>query len=192
MKKLVNIYTDGACSGNQNEENVGGWGCVLEFSGIEKELCGGEMNTTNNRMELQALISALSALKEEGLFLRIFSDSAYLVNCFRSGWYRTWEANGWKNSKKQPVENRELWTELLLLLSKHEFEFYLIKGHLRIPTEKNYEQFVKHNGNAFSFAAFAKISEYNNRCDALANVYIKEQRQKEEKEKKEKKEEKEE
>jgi ribonuclease HI len=188
LKKLVNIYTDGACSGNQSEENVGGWGCVLEFSGIEKELCGGEMNTTNNRMELQALISALSALKEEGLFLRIFSDSAYLVNCFRNGWYRAWEANGWKNSKKQPVENRELWTELLLLLSKHEFEFYLIKGHLRIPTEKNYEQFVKHNGNAFSFADFAKISEYNNRCDALANVYIKEQREKEEKEKKEEKE----
>jgi ribonuclease HI len=176
LKKLVNIYTDGACAGNQSEENLGGWGCVLEFAGVEKELCGGEENTTNNRMELTALVSALSALKEKGLFLRIFSDSAYLVNCFRNGWYRSWEANGWKNSKKQPVENQDLWKELLELLKEHSFEVYLIKGHLKIPTEKNYEQFVKHNGDAFSFADFAKISEYNNRCDALANVYIKEHR----------------
>ena len=127
-------------------------------------------------MELTALVSALSALKEKGLLLRIFSDSAYLVNCFRNGWYRSWEANGWKNSKKQPVENQDLWKELLELLKEHSFEVYLIKGHLKIPTEKNYEQFVKHNGDAFSFADFAKISEYNNRCDALANVYIKEHR----------------
>ncbi len=177
MKKLVNIYTDGACAGNQNEENLGGWGCVLEFSGVEKELCGGEDNTTNNRMELTALIKALSALKEEGLHLRIFSDSSYLVNCFRKKWYEGWEKNGWKNSKKQAVENQELWKELLSLLFKHSFEVYLIKGHLKIPTEKNYKQFVKNNGDSFSFADFAKISEYNNRCDALANVYIKEHRQ---------------
>ncbi|MBQ9911550.1 MAG: ribonuclease HI [Firmicutes bacterium] len=176
MKKLVNIYTDGACAGNQSEENLGGWGCILEFAGIEKELCGGEDNTTNNRMELKALLSALTALKEEGLSLRIFSDSAYLVNCFRNGWYLSWEKNGWKNTKKQPVENQDLWKELLALLSKHEFEVFLIKGHLKIPTEKNYEQFRKHNGDRFSFADFAKISEYNNRCDALANEYIKEHR----------------
>ena len=81
--KTVNIYTDGACAGNQNEENIGGWGCVLEYNGNEKELCGGEVNTTNNRMELTALIEALSALKQSGLALHVFSDSAYLVNCFR-------------------------------------------------------------------------------------------------------------
>ena len=80
MKKQVNIYTDGACSGNQNEENVGGWGAVLEYAGREKELCGGEVNTTNNRMELTALVEALSALREDGLKLNIFSDSSYLIN----------------------------------------------------------------------------------------------------------------
>ena len=176
LKKQVNIYTDGACAGNQSEKNIGGWGCILEYAGIEKELSGGEENTTNNRMELTALVSALSALREDGLWLRIFSDSAYLVNCFRNGWYKSWEANGWKNSKKQPVENQDLWKELLALLSKHRFEIYLIKGHLKIPTEKNYEQFKEHNGDSFSFADFARISEYNNRCDALANLYIKEHR----------------
>ena len=174
MKKLVTIYTDGACAGNQSEENLGGWGCILEFSGIEKELCGGEDNTTNNRMEMTALIEALSALKEKNLKLRIFSDSSYLVNCFKNGWYISWEKNGWKNTKKQPVENQDLWKTLLALLSDYEYEIYLIKGHLKIPTEKNYEQFKKNNGDNFSFADFAKISEYNNRCDALANVYIKE------------------
>ena len=114
--KIVNIYTDGACAGNQNEENIGGWGCVLEFMGREKELCGGEINTTNNRMELTALVEALSALKETGLTLNIYSDSAYLVNCFRCKWYQSWQKNGWKTSQKQPVENRELWERLLQLL----------------------------------------------------------------------------
>ena len=127
--ETVNIYTDGACAGNQNEENPGGWGCVLEYMGREKELCGGEINTTNNRMELTALAEALSALKESGLELRVFSDSSYLVNCFRSGWYKSWQKNGWKNSKKQPVENRELWERILALLENNSASFYLVKGH---------------------------------------------------------------
>lgn len=173
MKKLVNIYTDGACSGNQNENNVGGWGCVLEYRGNEKELCGGEPNTTNNRMELSALVSALSVLKEGNLEIKIYSDSSYLVNCFKKKWYESWQKNGWKNSKKQPVENRDLWEQLLALLEKQHAEFYLVKGHIKIPTEENYRQFTGHNGTAFSFADFAKIIEYNNRCDALANEYIK-------------------
>lgn len=175
-KKTVKIYTDGACSGNQNEENVGGWGAVLEYAGREKELCGGEVNTTNNRMELTALIEALSALKEDGLKLVIFSDSSYLINCFRNEWYVKWQLNGWKNSKKEPVENQDLWEKLLELLSKHEKEFYLVKGHLSIPKESDYKKFKEHNGDRFSFAEFAKIVEYNNRCDALANVFIKEQK----------------
>lgn len=174
--KQVNIYTDGACSGNQNEENVGGWGAVLEFAGKEKELFGGESNTTNNRMELTALVEALSALKEEGLFLKIFSDSSYLINCFKNEWYVSWQKNGWKNSKKQPVENRDLWEKLLKLLEVHEKEFYLVKGHVKIPGEADYKKFKEHNGNEFSFADFAKIIEYNNRCDALANKGIDEQR----------------
>ena len=174
MAKLVNIYTDGACSGNQNDENVGGWGCVLEYNSKEKELCGGEVNTTNNRMELLALIKALSALKEKELEIKIFSDSSYLINCFKNEWFVSWQKNGWKNSKKQAVENKELWEELLSLLDGQKPSFYLVKGHIKIPTEENYKQFCGHNGNGFSFADFAKIVEYNNRCDALANVFIKE------------------
>ena len=106
--KIVSMYTDGACSGNQNEENVGGWGCILEFAGREKELWDGEVNTTNNRMELSAPIAGLSALKEKGLLVRIYSDSSYLVNCFQQGWHKNWVKNGWKTSQKKPVENREL------------------------------------------------------------------------------------
>jgi len=174
--KLVKIYTDGACSGNQNESNIGGWGAVLEFNGVEKELHGGELNTTNNRMELTALVEALSVLKEDNLFLKIFSDSSYLINCFKNQWYVSWQANGWKTSKKQPVENKDLWEKLLLLLSKNQCEFYLVKGHIKIPSEANYKQFKEHNGTDFSFADFAKIVEYNNRCHALANVYIDENR----------------
>lgn len=174
MKKTVNIYTDGACSGNQNEENTGGWGAVLEYAGKEKELCGGEENTTNNRMELTALLEALGALKESGLKLNIFSDSSYLINCFKNEWYVKWRKNGWKNSKKQPVENKDLWEKLLALLEKHDVEFFLVKGHLGVPTEADYKKFKEHNGERFSFADFAKISEYNNRCDSLANVFIKE------------------
>ena len=83
---ILRIYTDGACSGNQNEENIGGWGCVLEYAGREKELWGGETDTTNNRMELTALIEGLKAVNRDGLRAEICSDSSYLVNCFRARW----------------------------------------------------------------------------------------------------------
>jgi ribonuclease HI len=180
--KTVNIYTDGACAGNQEESNVGGWGCVLEYRGREKELHGGEIDTTNNRMELTALIEALSVLKEDGLRLRVFSDSSYLVNCFRKQWYLSWQKNGWRNSKKQPVENRELWEKLLGLLKGNWADFYLVKGHQKLQEggeEANsiaYRRFTENNGDRFSYEAFEKIVEYNNRCDALANVFINEQR----------------
>ena len=175
--KTVNIYTDGACAGNQNEENIGGWGCVLEYMGREKELSGGEINTTNNRMELTALVEALSALKESGLELHIFSDSSYLVNCFRNGWHAGWQKNGWKNSKKKPVENRELWEKLLSLLEGNSASFFLVKGHQTLKGSEEedraaFERFKKHNGDGFSYERFAQIVEYNNRCDALANVFI--------------------
>ena len=180
--KIVNIYTDGACAGNQNEENIGGWGCVLEYRGHEKEMHGGEINTTNNRMELTALIEALRALKEAGLELHIFSDSSYLVNCFRNGWYINWEKNGWKNSKKNPVENRELWEQLLELLDRHEPQFFLVKGHQTLKEGgeasniKAFERFKKHNGDDYTFERFAEIIEYNNRCDMLANIFVNEHR----------------
>lgn len=171
--KTVNIYTDGACSGNQNETNSGGWGCVLEYGPHTKELSGGEINTTNNRMELMALISALSCLKEKGLSLNIFSDSAYVINCLKGKWYLNWQKNGWKTSSKSPVENQALWEQLLTLLEGQNVNFYLVKGHLNLswPEEKlraAYEKFVSHNGQSFSFDDFLKITSMNIRCDDLA------------------------
>ena len=85
---ILKMYTDGACSGNQNENNYGGWGAILEFGIHQKELHGGEKNTTNNRMELTAVIEAFRALKRTGLQVEVYSDSSYVMNCFRNGWYR--------------------------------------------------------------------------------------------------------
>ena len=96
----VNIYTDGTYSGNQLKTNKGGWGAVLEYGDFQKELSGYEIDTTNNRMELTALISALQALKRDNLDIQIFSDSSYLTNCFRDKWYVKWQKNGWKNAKR--------------------------------------------------------------------------------------------
>ena len=182
--KIVNMYTDGACSGNQNEENVGGWGCILEFAGREKELWDGEVNTTNNRMELSAPIAGLSALKEKGLLVRIYSDSSYLVNCFQQGWHKNWVKNGWKTSQKKPVENRELWEKLLSLMGGQTCEFYLVKGHLKLTDKdgspldetnaalnKAYKAYCSHNGG-ISFEEFYRIAGYNNRADDLANEFI--------------------
>ena len=182
--KIVNMYTDGACSGNQNEENVGGWGCILEFAGREKELWDGEVNTTNNRMELTAPIAGLSALKEKGLLVRIYSDSSYLVNCFQQGWHKNWVKNGWKTSQKKPVENRELWEKLLSLMEGQTCEFYLVKGHLKLTDKdgspldetnaalnKAYKAYCSHNGG-ISFEEFYRIAGYNNRADDLANEFI--------------------
>ena len=172
--KTVNIYTDGACSGNQNEENTGGWGCVLEYGGHEKELFGGEENTTNNRMELFALISALQALKVTGLNINIYSDSSYLVNCFKNRWYDSWQKNGWKTSKKTPVENRELWEQLISLLAPHTVNFFLVKGHVnaenQAAVDKAFDNFCKHNGPV-ERDRFVEILRYNSRCDELATRF---------------------
>lgn len=137
MKEVV-VYTDGACSGNPGP---GGWAALLFFGENKKELSGGEKNTTNNRMEIQAVIEALKALKEP-CKVKVHSDSAYVVNCFQQGWYKSWMKNGWKNSKKQPVENQDLWKELLRLMETHQVEYIKVKGHAD--------------------------NEYNNRCDELA------------------------
>ncbi len=126
----VIIYTDGACSGNQNTVNKGGWGAILLWKDKSKELFGGEKNSTNNRMELKAVIEALKALKTQKLSVDIYSDSAYIVNCFKQKWYEKWENNGWKNAKKEKVENRDLWEELIALYrSFNQVTFIKIKGH---------------------------------------------------------------
>ncbi len=141
MTQVV-IYTDGACSGNPGP---GGWGAVLCAGDREKELSGGESNTTNQRMELTAAIEALMALKRP-CQVTLYSDSAYLVNAFQQHWLVNWQRNGWLNSKKQPVENQDLWQKLLQLTKVHQVDWQKVKGH---------------NGVV-----------YNERCDALARAAI--------------------
>jgi ribonuclease HI len=175
--KVLNIYCDGACAGNQHAENRGGWGAILEYGGHSKELYGGERNTTNNRMELSALIGALEAVKSPGQTIRVFSDSAYVMKCLRDQWYVKWRANGWLTSAKKPVENRELWEKLLSLVEKHAVRYYLVKGHINISSKsislkKIYGKFTANNGPEFSYEDFLHITERNNRADALANIGI--------------------
>ena len=127
--KCVNIYTDGACSGNPGP---GGWGAVLRYGSNELEISGGEPHTTNNRMELTALISALKKLKEK-CDITVYTDSKYISDAFNSGWIWNWVKKGWKKSDKSPVLNVELWMELLDLLSKNEYKIIWVKGHAGHP-----------------------------------------------------------
>ena len=139
--KEVTIYTDGACSGNPGP---GGWGAVLMYGEHRKEISGGDAHTTN-RMELTGPIEALELLKQP-CKVRLYSDSAYLVNAFNQHWIANWQRNGWQTSQKKPVENKELWQRLLELCRTHEVEFIKVKGH-------------------------ADNAE-NNRCDELARAAI--------------------
>lgn len=175
--KIVNIYTDGACSGNQNETNIGGWGAVLEYGEHKKELFGGERNTTNNRMEMLALLSAFNALSKDNLKIRVFSDSSYLMNCFREKWYENWYRNNWKTSNKTPVENRDLWEALFAFINKHAIEFYRVKGHVNLNSKATkvdpiFNRFIEWNGPSFTMDDFLYITKMNNRADELANMGI--------------------
>ena len=136
--KLVEIYTDGACSGNPGP---GGGGAILRYGAHEKELSGGEAMTTNNRMELTAVIAALEALKES-CAVELWSDSKYVVDALSLGWAEKWRANGWKKPDKKTALNPDLWEKLLTLAAEHEMHYHWVKGHAD--------------------------NEYNNRCDALA------------------------
>ena len=128
MKK-VTIYTDGACSGNPGP---GGWGVVLRFGSVEKELSGGEKQTTNNRMELTAAIMGLSALKEP-CKVRLVTDSKYVADGITKGWAKSWQKNGWKKADKKPALNPDLWETLLELIDTHEVEIEWVKGHAGHP-----------------------------------------------------------
>ncbi|MBC5788522.1 MULTISPECIES: ribonuclease HI [Clostridiaceae] len=128
MKK-VDIYTDGACSGNPG---AGGWGAILRYGAHEKELSGGEAQTTNNRMELTAVIQALSLLKEPCQVV-VHSDSKYIIDAIQQGWAIKWKANGWMRNKKEKALNPDLWQQLLQLLEIHQVEFHWIKGHAGHP-----------------------------------------------------------
>ena len=123
--KHVEIFTDGACSGNPGK---GGWGAVLRFNGAEKELCGGERETTNNRMELTAVIEALSALKEP-CAVTLTSDSKYVIDAVTKGWVYGWQRNAWRKADKKPALNVDLWQRLLPLLQLHQVTFVWVKGH---------------------------------------------------------------
>ena len=175
--KTLNIYTDGACSGNQNTENIGGWGAILEYGEAQKELYGGEVNTTNNRMEMLALIVALEAVTKNNQTIRVFSDSSYLIECFRKGWYKEWKSNGWKTKAKKTVENRDLWEKLLVHLDKQNITFYRVKGHVNLNSKTLqpsivYQKFLEWNGSSFSYDDFVYITEKNHRADLLANKGI--------------------
>lgn len=124
MKK-IEIFTDGACSGNPGK---GGWGAILRFGEYQKELSGGEKNTTNNRMELTAVIEALKALKEPCEVV-ITTDSKYVSDAVTLGWAENWRKNGWKKADKKPALNADLWEQLLELLAQHKVTFNWVKGH---------------------------------------------------------------
>ena len=136
--KTVTIYTDGACSGNPGP---GGWGAILAYNGREKELSGGEAETTNNRMELTGVIAALQALKEPCI-VELYSDSKYVIDALSKGWADKWQANGWRKADKKPALNADLWEVLLALVEKHDVRYHWVKGHAE--------------------------NEKNNRCDQLA------------------------
>ena len=137
MKQVI-IYTDGACSGNPGP---GGWGAVLKYGAHERELSGGEAQTTNNRMELTAVIEALRLLKEP-CEVELYSDSKYVIDALSKGWAVSWRSKGWVKSDKKPALNRDLWKTLLELTEKHELHYHWVKGHAE--------------------------NVHNNRCDALA------------------------
>jgi len=141
MENVI-IYTDGACSGNPGP---GGWGAVLMYGEHKKEISGGEKETTNNIMEMTAVIEALKLLKYP-CNVKLYSDSAYVVNAFNNKWIESWQKNGWKTAGKDPVKNKELWEKLYEFTKVHNIEFIKVKGHAD--------------------------NEYNNRCDELARNAI--------------------
>lgn len=123
--KRVEIFTDGACSGNPGP---GGWGAILRYKNTEKEISGGDAQTTNNRMELMAVISALEMLKEQ-CEVTLYSDSQYVCNALTRGWAKNWKKNGWMRNRKEPALNPDLWDRLLALYDKHKVDVVWVKGH---------------------------------------------------------------
>ena len=136
--KTVTIYTDGACSGNPGP---GGWGAILEWNGVEKEISGGEASTTNNRMEITAVLRALALLKEPCV-VELYSDSKYVIDALEKGWVYGWKKRGWVKSDKKPALNADLWEQMLAQVARHDVRYHLVKGHAS--------------------------NEKNNRCDELA------------------------
>lgn len=135
-KPVVDVYTDGACSGNPGP---GGWGAVLLYKGKQKELSGGESHTTNNRMEMQAVVEACNAMKRP-CHIRIHSDSALIINAMTKGWLKSWQSKGWRKSDKKPVENQDLWQAILQATERHTLEWIKVKGHAGIKWNERADQ----------------------------------------------------
>ena len=146
MRKKVEIYTDGACSRNPGP---GGWGAVLRYNQKEREISGGEAETTNNRMELTAAIMGLSALKES-CDVVLTSDSQYLCDGLQKGWAASWKARGWKKADKQPAQNPDLWDILLTLCQTHEVTFSWLKGHDGHPENERCDRLAVIQSQKFS------------------------------------------
>ena len=134
--KTVTIYTDGACSGNPGP---GGWGAILMYGQHKRELSGGEANTTNNRMELTAVIQALSLLKEPCV-VNLWSDSKYVIDGLEKGWARGWKARGWKKADKKPALNPDLWEQALEQEARHKITYVWVKGHAGHPENERCDQ----------------------------------------------------
>ena len=144
--KTVTLYTDGACSGNPGP---GGWGAILEYQGVEKEFSGGESATTNNRMELTAVIEGLSALKEPCI-VELYSDSKYVIDGLSKGWAVSWRKNGWKKADKKPALNPDLWEKLLDLAEKHQLRYHWVKGHAENPKNNRCDQLAVAESKKFN------------------------------------------
>ena len=146
--KTVTLYTDGACSGNPGP---GGWGAILAYKGTEKELSGGEKSTTNNRMELTAVIRGLEALKEPCI-VELYSDSKYVIDGLSKGWAASWQKNGWKKADKKPALNPDLWESLLKLTQRHTMQYHWVKGHADNPKNNRCDQLAVEQTKIFSEA----------------------------------------
>ncbi|MDE5937433.1 MAG: ribonuclease HI [Ruminococcus sp.] len=144
--KTVEIFSDGACSGNPG---AGGYGTILRFGSIEKELSGGEAHTTNNRMELMGVITGLSALKEPCNVI-VTTDSKYVVDSVTKGWVYNWQKKNWIRSKDKPVPNTDLWKQLLPLLDKHNVTFKWVKGHAGHPENERCDRLAVEQRNKFN------------------------------------------
>lgn len=144
--KEVTIYTDGACSGNPGP---GGWGAILSFHGVEKEISGGEAETTNNRMELTAVIEALACLKEP-CRVDLYSDSTYVINALEKGWVYGWKKKGWIKSDKKPALNVDLWERLLPLIATHDMTYHWVKGHASNPKNNRCDELAVAESHKFA------------------------------------------
>ena len=172
--ETIKIFCDGGARNNGKENAIGGWGVYLTYQDYEKTLYGGDKNVTNNQMEIKAVIEGLKQLKINTIPIEVICDSAYVVNCINQKWYNKWILNNWRTSTKKPVENKDLWQELLNVISqfKH-IQFFRITGHLSMnkmdQLENAHKKFVEENRTCLPMEEFIKYMQGNNLADLLVN-----------------------